>query len=111
MVVREARLRAETYAMLEAVTEVMEHLEDAGDALSNGFGAYQLGRRRPGGSIGGSASGSGGLLAGGAAMPQLMKGVLHFLNRWRLGRQRFQQLMLQRQSLTALLEEGDGRDH
>lgn len=31
---RESQLKAETDAMLEAVSEVMEHLEDAGDALS-----------------------------------------------------------------------------
>lgn len=106
---RESKLKAETYAMLEVITEVIGHLEDAGDELSKGFGAYQLGKRRSGSGAGGGY-GSGGLLAGGAAMPQLIKGVLHFLNRWRLGKQRFQQLLLQRDSLTALLEDGDGRN-
>jgi len=44
-------------------------------------------------------------------MPQLMKGVLHFLNRWRLGKQRFGQLMVEREALVAALEGADGRDH
>lgn len=104
---RESKLKAETYAMLEAMTELMEQLEDAGDELSRGFGAYQLGKRRPGGG-GSSGYGTGGLLAGGASLPQLMKGVLHFLSRWRLGKQRFQQLMHQRETLNALLENRDG---
>lgn len=97
---REAAVKAKAYRLLEVVTEVMGHLEDAGDELSNSFGAFQLGKRRPGGSA-----------YGGAAMPQLMKGVLHFLNRWRLGKQRFGQLMVEREALVAALEGADGRDH
>lgn len=31
--------------MLEIVTDVVEHLEDAGDEMGTAFGAYQLGRR------------------------------------------------------------------
>lgn len=103
---REAQLKAQTYAMLEQVTDVIEQLEDAGDELSKGFSAYQLGKRRPGGGSGGY--GSSGLMAAGASMPQLIKGVLHFLNRWRLARQRFAQLSSQRDSLQGFLEDGDG---
>lgn len=104
---REARLKVETYALLETVADVIENLEDAGDALSTSFGSFQLSKRRTG--LGGS---TGGTLAGvGGGMPQLMKGVLHFLNRWREGKQRFRQLMRQRDSLNTLLEEADGRDH
>jgi len=97
---REAAVKARAYRLLEAVTEVMGHLEDAGDELSTAFGAFQLGKRRPGSSA-----------YGGAAMPQLMKGVLHFLNRWRLGKQRFGVLMAEREALVAALEGADGRDH
>ena len=104
---REARLKAETYALLESVADLMENLEDAGDALSTSFGSFQLSKRRPG--PGGSA---GSTLAGvGGGMPQLMKGVLHFLNRWREGKQRFSQLISQRETLNTLLEQVDGRDH
>lgn len=97
---REAAVKARAYRMLEVVTEVMGHLEDAGDELSTAFGAFQLGKRRPGTSP-----------YGGAAMPQLMKGVLHFLNRWRLGKQQFGQLMAEREALVAALEGTDGRNH
>lgn len=103
---REAKLKAQTYAMLEQVTDVIEQLEDAGDELSKGFGAYQLGKRRPSGGSG--SYGASGLMAAGASMPQLIKGVLHFLNRWRLAKQRFAQLSSQRDSLQGLLEDGDG---
>ncbi len=97
---REAAVKARAYRLLEVVTEVMGHLEDAGDELSTAFGAFQLGKRRPGSSA-----------YGGAAMPHLMKGVLHFLNRWRLGKQRFGVLMAEREALVAALEGADGRDH
>jgi len=100
LVSREAAVRARAYRLLEVVSEVMGHLEDAGDELSTAFGAFQLGKRRPGTSP-----------LGGAAMPQLMKGVLHFLNRWRLGKQRFGVLMAEREALVAALEGADGRDH
>jgi hypothetical protein len=100
LVSREAAVKAGAYRLLEAVTEVMGHLEDAGDELSTAFGAFQLSKRRPGTSP-----------LGGAAMPQLMKGVLHFLNRWRLGKQRFGILMAEREALVAALEGADGRDH
>jgi hypothetical protein len=42
---REASVKAEAYAMLEIVTDVVEHLDDAGDEMATAFGAYQLGRR------------------------------------------------------------------
>jgi hypothetical protein len=104
---RETRLKAETYALLASVADLIENLEDAGDALSTSFGSFQLGKRRagPAGSAGGTLAGVGG------GMPQLMKGVLHFLNRWREGKQRFKQLISQREALNTLLEEADGRDH
>jgi hypothetical protein len=35
---REASVKAESYAMLEFVTDVVEHLEDAGDEMGNGVG-------------------------------------------------------------------------
>lgn len=108
-IAHEASLKREAYALLAAITEVMEHLEAAGDEVSNSFAAQQLGGRRPAG--GGSGYGSAGLMAGGASMPLLIKGVLHFLHRWRLGKQRFQHLLHRRDNLNVLLEAGDGRDH
>lgn len=103
---QEPELKAQSYAMPELVTDVIEQLEDAGDELSKGFGAYQLGKRRPGG--GSAGCGSSGLMAAGASMPRLIKGVLHFLNRWRVVRQRFAELNRHRDSLHNLLEDADG---
>ena len=40
---REASVKAEAYSMLEIVTDVVEHLEDSGDELSNAFGLYNGG--------------------------------------------------------------------
>ena len=86
---REASVKAEAYAMLEIVTDVVEHLEDAGDEMGTAFGAYQLGRRsyNSGGSIG-----------------RLVQAVINFLNRWRTGKERFEQLSARQEALRASLE-------
>lgn len=86
---REASVRAEAYAMLEIVTDVVEHLEDSGDELSNAFGQYQLGRR--------SYNGGGGIA-------RLVQAVIRFLNRWRQGRQRFDDLSARHEALRGALD-------
>lgn len=86
---REASVRAEAYAMLEIVTDVVEHMEDSGDELSNAFGQYQLGRR--------SYSGGGGIA-------RLIQAVIRFLNRWRQGKERFGDLNARQQALRGALE-------
>jgi hypothetical protein len=86
---REASVRAEAYAMLEIVTDVVEHLEDSGDELSNAFGQYQLGRR--------SYNGGGGIA-------RLVQAVIRFLNRWRQGKDRFDDLNSRQQALRGALE-------
>ena len=86
---REASVRAEAYAMLEIVTDVVEHLEDSGDELSNAFGQYQLGRR--------SYNGGGGIA-------RLVQAVIRFLNRWRQGKERFGDLNARQQALRGALE-------
>jgi radical SAM superfamily enzyme YgiQ (UPF0313 family) len=45
LAMREASMKEEAYAMLEIVTAVVEHLEDAGDEMSTALGAHQRGRR------------------------------------------------------------------
>jgi len=92
---REASVKAEAYAMLEIVTDVVEQLEDAGDEMGTAFGAYQLGRR--GYNSGGNIS-------------RLIQAVINFLNRWRTGKERFEQLSLRQQALRNTLEPGDGQD-
>ena len=87
---RQASVKAEAYAMLEIVTDVVEHLEDAGDEMNTAFGAYQLGRRN---------------YNGGGNIGRLMQAVINFLNRWRTGKDHFEQLTARQQSLRATLED------
>jgi hypothetical protein len=87
---RQASVKAEAYAMLEIVTDVVEHLEDAGDEMNTAFGAYQLGRRN---------------YNGGGNIGRLMQAVINFLNRWRTGKDHFEQLSARQQSLQATLED------
>jgi hypothetical protein len=86
---REASVKAEAYAMLEIVTDVVEHLEDAGDEMNTAFGAYQLGRRS---------------YTGGGSIGRLVQAVINFLNRWRTGKERFEQLSARQEALRASLE-------
>jgi hypothetical protein len=86
---REASVKAEAYAMLEIVTDVVEHLEDAGDEMNTAFGAYQLGRRS---------------YNGGGSIGRLVQAVINFLNRWRTGKERFEQLSARQEALRASLE-------
>ena len=86
---REASVKAEAYAMLEIVTDVVEHLEDAGDEMGTAFGAYQLGRRS---------------YNGGGSIGRLVQAVINFLNRWRSGKERFEQLSARQEALRASLE-------
>jgi hypothetical protein len=92
LAMREASVRAEAYAMLEIVTDVVEHLEDAGDEMNTAFGAYQLGRRS---------------YNGGGSIGRLVQAVISFLNRWRTGKERFEQLSARQEALRASLE-GNG---
>ena len=86
---REASVKAEAYAMLEIVTDVVEHLEEAGDEMGTAFGAYQVGRRN---------------YNGGVSIGRLVQAVISFLNRWRTGKERFEQLSARQEALRASLE-------
>jgi hypothetical protein len=86
---REASVKAEAYAMLEIVTDVVEHLEDAGDEMGTAFGAYQMGRRS---------------YNGGGSIGRLVQAVINFLNRWRTGKERFEELSARQEALRASLE-------
>jgi hypothetical protein len=92
MALREASVKAEAYAMLEIVTDVVEHLEDAGDEMGTAFGAYQLGRRA---------------YNGGGNIARLIQAVISFLNRWRTGKERFEQLSARQKALRSSLESHD----
>lgn len=66
--------------MLEIVTDVVDHLEDAGDELNTEFATYQKG---------------GGAYSGGTRIAGLIRAVIHFLNRWRMGKTKFDALVQQ----------------
>jgi hypothetical protein len=95
LAMREASVRAEAYAMLEIVTDVVEHLEDAGDEITTAFGEYQVGRRA---------------YNGGGSIARLIQAVIRFLARWRQGKQRFDELSARQEALRGTLESGDGPD-
>ena len=92
---REASVKAEAYAMLEIVTDVVEHLEDAGDEITKAYGEYQVGRRS---------------YNGGGNIARLIQAVIRFLTSWRHGKERFEQLTAQQQALRGALESSDGQD-
>jgi hypothetical protein len=54
------------------------------------FGAYQLGRRS---------------YNGGGSIGRLVQAVINFLNRWRTGKKRFEQLSARQEALRASLED------
>jgi hypothetical protein len=86
---REASVKAEAYAMLKIVSDVVEHLEDAGDEVGTAFDDYQLGRRA---------------YNGGGNIARLVQAVIRFLNRWRQGKQLFQDLSAQQKALRGMLD-------
>ena len=91
---REASVRQEAYEMLEIVTNVVGELEDAGDALVNEFGAYQMGRRT---------------YQGGSFIGRLIKAVASFIRRWTTTKQQLETIVEKQQSMQAKLQdENDG---
>lgn len=83
LAIREASVRKQAYRMLEIVTDVVEHLEEAGDDLSGEFAEYQKG---------------GGAYSGGTRIGRLIRALIRFLNRWRLGKEKFEALSQQQAS-------------
>jgi hypothetical protein len=88
---RDLPQRKELYELLEIVTAIAGDIEDAGDDLVNGFSRYKKGRHT---------------FQGGSYIGDLMRAVIHFINRWgrtkdRLGdlKQKQQQLIDKSQDL------------
>jgi hypothetical protein len=88
---RDLPQRKELYELLEIVTAIAGDIEDAGDDLVNGFSRYKKGRHT---------------FQGGGYLGDLMRAVIHFINRWgrtkdRLGdlKQKQQQLIDQSKDL------------
>jgi len=95
MAEREASLRAEAYAMLQIVTDVIGDLEDAGDDLVTEFESYQKGRRS---------------YAGGSFLGRLIQAVIRFITRWTRSKEQLQILIDKQESMKEQLQESDGSD-
>jgi hypothetical protein len=59
--------RKEIYEILEIVTAIVGDIEDVGNELVNGYGRYKTGRHT---------------FQGGGYLGDLMRAVIHFINRW-----------------------------
>lgn len=95
--------RKEIYEILEIVTAIAGDIEDAGDDLVNGFSSYKKGRQS---------------FQGGSSIGDLIRSVIHFINRWsrtkdRLGdlKQKQQELIDKSQELLPPLPPPSGNGH
>ena len=92
---KEASVRAESYEMLQIVSDVIGDLEDAGDDLVNEFGAYQMGRRT---------------YQGGSFLGRLIKAVTSFIRRWTASKEKLETLVQKQQEMKTTLEASDGKN-
>jgi hypothetical protein len=81
---RDLPQRKELYELLEIVTAIAGDIEDAGDDLVNGFSRYQKGRHS---------------FQGGGYLGDLMRAVIHFINRWGRTKDRLGDLKQKQQEL------------
>ena len=103
LVSRDLPQRRELYELLEIVTAIAGDIEDAGDDLVNGFSRYKKGRHT---------------FQGGGYIGDLVRAVIHFINRWgrtkdRLGdlKQKQQQLIDKSQDLLTPPPPPSGNGH
>ena len=81
---RDLPQRKELYELLEIVTAIAGDIEDAGDDLVNGFSRYKKGRHT---------------FQGGGYLGDLMRAVIHFINRWGRTKDRLGDLQQKQQEL------------
>ncbi len=81
---RDLPQRKELYELLEIVTAIAGDIEDAGDDLVNGFSRYKKGRHT---------------FQGGGYLGDLMRAVIHFINRWGRAKDRLGDLKQKQQQL------------
>jgi len=81
---RDLPQRKELYELLEIVTAIAGDIEDAGDDLVNGFSRYKKGRHT---------------FQGGGYLGDLMRPVIHFINRWGRTKDRLGDLKQKQQEL------------
>ena len=81
---RDLPRRKELYELLEIVTTIAGDIEDAGDDLVNGFSRYKKGRQS---------------FQGGGHIGDLIRAVIHFVNRWGRTKDRLGNLKQKQQQL------------
>jgi hypothetical protein len=81
---RDLPQRKELYELLEIVTAIAGDIEDAGDDLVNGFSRYKKGRQS---------------FQGGGYIGDLIRAVIHFINRWGRTKDRLGDLKQKQQEL------------
>jgi len=81
---RDLPQRKELYELLEIVTAIAGDIEDAGDDLVNGFSRYKKGRQS---------------FQGGGYIGDLVRAVIHFINRWGRTKDRLGDLKQKQQEL------------
>ena len=81
---RDLPQREELYELLEIVTAIAGDMEDAGDDLVNGFSRYKQGRQS---------------FQGGGYIGDLIRAVIHFINRWGRTKDRLGNLKQKQQQL------------
>jgi hypothetical protein len=81
---RDLPQRKELYELLEIVTAIAGDIEDAGDDLVSGFSRYKKGRHT---------------FQGGGYLGDLMRAVIHFINRWGRTKDRLGDLKQKQQEL------------
>jgi hypothetical protein len=81
---RDLPQRQELYELLEIVTAIAGDIEDAGDDLVNGFSRYKKGRHS---------------FQGGGTIGDLVRAVIHFINRWGRTKDRLGDLKQKQQEL------------
>jgi len=81
---RDLPQRKELYELLKIVTAIAGDIEDAGDDLVNGFSRYKKGRHT---------------FQGGGYLGDLMRAVIHFINRWGRTKDRLGDLKQKQQQL------------
>jgi hypothetical protein len=81
---RDLPQRKELYELLEIVTAIAGDIEDAGDDLVNGFSRYKKGRHS---------------FQGGGYIGDLVRAVIHFINRWGRTKDRLGDLKQKQQEL------------
>lgn len=90
----EANMKAEAYAMLEIITDVVNHLEADGEELNTSYQDYQGGRRQ---------------FNGAAKIGGLIQAVIRFVNNWQTHKQRFRELAARQQLALRALPPADGQ--